>query len=78
MKVKDLPPDTSLKDVRVKIRNQQAHGLPPRAYFYLYSFTGFVTWVKTTNKSDRVYPIQMMSSQALELEIYKEKKKKKR
>lgn len=74
MKIKNLKEGTKISEVRVKIPRSTAHGLPPRNYYYVYSITGFVTWVKTRKNSDRVYPIQMMSSQVLNLEIYKQKK----
>jgi hypothetical protein len=78
MKVKDLKDGTQLGEVKVKIPSPAKHNLPPRNYYYIYSLTGFVTWVKTSQKSSRVYPTQMMSSQILELKIYKSKKRTKK
>ena len=75
MKVKNIPGEVNLRDVRVKFPNSRMHHLPRRNYYWLYSLTGFVTWVKTSKRSDRVYPIQMMSNSVLELEVYSNKKK---
>lgn len=78
MKIKNLKENVKISDVRVKIPNSSRYGLPRRNYYFIYSLTGFVTWVKTRKKSSRVYPIQMMNCTVLELEVYKEKKKKKK
>ena len=78
MQIKDLPAGVLLSTVKVKVPNSNQHDLPRRNYYYVYSVTGFSTWIKTSQKSDRVYPIQMMSSQVLNLKVYKPKTKKHR
>lgn len=79
-KVKDLPEDTRLDTVKVKLPYswvRLAH-VPRRNYYYIYSLTGFTVWVKTRKSSDRVYPISMLGSidSILNLSIYYRPKKK--
>ena len=77
-KIKDLPENTSIGEYKVKIPAAYLEHVPRRNYYYVYSITGFTTWLKTSRKSSRAYPIQMMLSTVLELKLYKEPKKKKK
>lgn len=75
--IKDLPDNVRLDQVRVKIPHVYVTccHLPRRNYYYVYSVTGFTTWVKTKLNTDQVHPIRMMSDQVLNLELYNKKKK---
>jgi len=73
MKVRDLPPDTDLRTVRVRIPEEyreeaESTGLETmEVYVHSGWFAG--TWVKADRFKDRIYPLQIQSELVLDWEV---------